>query len=1128
MAISRRSTTTYDESTTDLSSHSFSVTVASGTDRYLLVAIQVQTATADRISGVTFNGDALTEIGEIVNTNIAASLWGLINPDVATGNVVITLTAAERIKAAAHDLDGVHQTTPTGTPATNSGSSTDPTVDVASATDELVFDAMGARGAAAAMTAPTVGAGQTAHQADVGGTSSTGMVGTGGSSSEAGATTVTMSWTLSASRLWAIIGVGIKPSVGGPVDKAGTDTGSGADAIALDADPGTVADTGSGVDAADVASPVSTADTGAGADTVVVDPVGGQIDDVGAGADAMATLSADTPASDSGVGADAVILVYAEHVVDDVGSGVEAWALTATPPTVADTGSATDTTDALAAGLFAMTISGVSVASKLEIDTYEVEEADGIARARFRLIDKDGLTVVAMDAPVIATYAGATIFDGYVREVVETLMGPTRIWDVTAQDANTLLDDDVIEDPAYRSATESDKARVEWLLTFGTKGITGGSTVVSTLSPMPVGTDESSEQDFGGKTLRQAIAQVAKITGARFYVDTARKLHYFIGTESAVPPFDLSDTPNGTTTFAHYGLRRPRSSIDRKNAVYVRGTGVRGWVPDPPPSAATRRAGQIIDDAITTLAQLDAAGLAYLEDHTQRESLTCGVLQPGLHPGVLIDVTSARFGLVAEPFYLAKVTTRLLSTTRPIFDLELGDRIPELGTLIGRFRKQLPELENRTNDPNDGDLTAGGSNRILNSSHEEDGDNFTVPAGVTFITVTDALHGDKVARILRSAATLGDFMPTARLAIDRRRRWWAGVHLRKVSHTSGTLRIELREYSAKTGGTLLQTTTIRDIGPTTVVDTVEFDEKMRRFGPEQEKGTTALHANTKAVQVVVKSVSTATFEYQLDGWRYEQGKILGAYRPRPQEILPGSVTSPKLADGAVTTIKIAGKAITSAEIDDGAIDGYIQFGNNLRPVEVVSSLPALPNSNYPSLSVVVLTSTGMIYRNVSGTWTKSIHGTNDIIAASIDTPAIANNAITEPKAADDATITRVLKDGVALKIAATGTLTVAGFLSASGSVFRETTTTVNISGLGYGSESPVVLGWFENAGTGSIIPVPWTQLNASTGLWEQQYFVLAVRTDSTHVDITARSRAQIGFSNGSVKFRWMIFREQGL
>lgn len=173
----------------------------------LIVDVTFYDAVGTRaVSGVTYAGAAMTSIGGITvgGFNMRTEQWRLIAPATGANNVVVTMngTTAE-IKSGAVSMTGVHQTTMVGTQATASGSSTTPSVAVTSATDELVMDGIGADTPVSA----TVGAGQTERWKIVAGVG-------GAGSSEAGAASVTMSWTLGVSTAWVIAGVSVKASAG--------------------------------------------------------------------------------------------------------------------------------------------------------------------------------------------------------------------------------------------------------------------------------------------------------------------------------------------------------------------------------------------------------------------------------------------------------------------------------------------------------------------------------------------------------------------------------------------------------------------------------------------------------------------------------------------------------------------------------------------------------------------------------------------------------------------------------------------------------------------------------------------------------------------------------------------------
>lgn len=178
-----------------------------GTNLVLWVSATISTGGNSTITGITYNGVAMTEVsGSPINsTSIETSGWILIAPATGTHNIVATINAFDNnFSCVAASYTGVHQTTATGTPATATGAVSTITVDVSSASGEVVVDGVGVNDPTWAWTA---GAGQTARTsyADPAGFDSSAL------SEEAGATTVTMSWT-GTPALWATIGVSLKPA----------------------------------------------------------------------------------------------------------------------------------------------------------------------------------------------------------------------------------------------------------------------------------------------------------------------------------------------------------------------------------------------------------------------------------------------------------------------------------------------------------------------------------------------------------------------------------------------------------------------------------------------------------------------------------------------------------------------------------------------------------------------------------------------------------------------------------------------------------------------------------------------------------------------------------------------------
>jgi len=152
-------------------------------------------------STVTWGGVAMTNLGTtVVRGSQTIRMFYILNPPTAASDIVITNIGPTTGAYLVTSYNGVDQTDPIGDVQTATGTSTTPSVTVTSATDELVIDAMDV-----ANVISSVGAGQTAEYLDT-----TGSSDRFGGSYEAGAASVTMSWTVS-SGAWATMGVALMP-----------------------------------------------------------------------------------------------------------------------------------------------------------------------------------------------------------------------------------------------------------------------------------------------------------------------------------------------------------------------------------------------------------------------------------------------------------------------------------------------------------------------------------------------------------------------------------------------------------------------------------------------------------------------------------------------------------------------------------------------------------------------------------------------------------------------------------------------------------------------------------------------------------------------------------------------------
>lgn len=186
----------------------FNHTVAALTDGYIIICVAYGNAARSN-TAVSFDAVAATLLKDEshLGDNLHSALWGIAVGNKGAGTYTISMdfngTGTMDVSAASLSFNGVHQSASTGTAVSAQGTSTAATVNASSATGEVVVDCV------ASDRNFTVGASQTSRwERDSGGDFDVG----GGGSTEPGAGTVTMSWTISASRNWTTTAVPLKPS----------------------------------------------------------------------------------------------------------------------------------------------------------------------------------------------------------------------------------------------------------------------------------------------------------------------------------------------------------------------------------------------------------------------------------------------------------------------------------------------------------------------------------------------------------------------------------------------------------------------------------------------------------------------------------------------------------------------------------------------------------------------------------------------------------------------------------------------------------------------------------------------------------------------------------------------------
>lgn len=153
-------------------------------------------------SSFTYAASGLTAVVNAVKNNngVMLSLWSKANQASGSNNCVATGIVGYGVWAWAMSFTGANQTTPTSGGTSATGNNNTPTVSVTSQTDAIVVDFMGFTDGSLS----SVGAGQTQRYSETSNPR-------GYASTEAGAASVTMDWTLDATRQWAIAGLSVDP-----------------------------------------------------------------------------------------------------------------------------------------------------------------------------------------------------------------------------------------------------------------------------------------------------------------------------------------------------------------------------------------------------------------------------------------------------------------------------------------------------------------------------------------------------------------------------------------------------------------------------------------------------------------------------------------------------------------------------------------------------------------------------------------------------------------------------------------------------------------------------------------------------------------------------------------------------
>lgn len=208
MAVSYNTTAPGDTILDGADKLSWSHTVSSNSNRLLVVGIGNKHWTTNDVTGVTYNAVACTELwdDDLTSGTYNNLAYYLVAPATGANTVEVSFdTAVDECFANSLDYYDVHQSVIFGTKATDhTGWGDSPSCSPASATGEMVFYCLYVFGA---RTITQTGDGTDTWEDET----ISGAVGYA-----AGAGSVTISHTLSASTVYLLTAISIKPSVGAP------------------------------------------------------------------------------------------------------------------------------------------------------------------------------------------------------------------------------------------------------------------------------------------------------------------------------------------------------------------------------------------------------------------------------------------------------------------------------------------------------------------------------------------------------------------------------------------------------------------------------------------------------------------------------------------------------------------------------------------------------------------------------------------------------------------------------------------------------------------------------------------------------------------------------------------------
>jgi len=308
------------------------------------------------------------------------------------------------------------------------------------------------------------------------------------------------------------------------------------------------------------------------------------------------------------------------------------------------------------------------------------------------------------DAVIIRDVAGTPVlFTGTVAKIGRALLGPTEArYTLTCVDYASLLASVVVTKTYGSSPPTSDQAVIVDLFATYLPGITTSAVDV---------VEADIDISFEGITLREALQRIAELTGAEWYVDANKDLHYYTSPTNPAQ-FSLSDTPNYSTSFPY--TRNPQYDVESTmlcNRIVVQGgvdTGATATVEHPASQALYGiKEKLVIDRSLTTNAQCAAFGQAYLDLYAlpqESGSITYrhGTIVDGdigndpllktLDVGQYLTIVSASHAL-NDTFVVRTLNIRQRTDTITEFTATWGNWRPDMTRAVGNRDRIISDIQ---------------------------------------------------------------------------------------------------------------------------------------------------------------------------------------------------------------------------------------------------------------------------------------------------------------------------------------------------------------------------------------------------------------------------------------------------